>query len=433
MEHDLDLAIGLVALLVAAYCLVAVRLARWSVSAAFSFLVIGVVISGAGLGLRIQDLPTADVLGSLAEITLALVLFAAASTIRLKRLEVDSPVVARMLVVGLPLTIAIGTALALGLFPGITFGLALLIGATLAPTDADLGQQVISDPSVPARVRRLLNVESGLNDGIVAPLIPVAIALAVYGDVDGLTPLVDAIRELFVAALTGILVGAVGRWALRWADLRNTTSSSSRQLATLALALAAYFIANGLDASGFIAAFVAGLTFGMGVKARVESAVSFTEAQGTLLSILVWLVFGLVVVSEDVIGLRDPMVIVYALLSLTVVRMLPVALAFLGTGFDRVSILFMGWFGPRGLASVVFVLLGIEALENAGVPSDPLGQVVAWTVLLSVVLHGFSATPIARRYGAYADGLPADAAERKGEQEPRRPAWHLHAHHRPPA
>ena len=433
MEYDFDLAIGLLALLVAAYGMVAARLSRWSVSAAFSFLVMGAIISGAGVGAQLDGVPKTDVLSALAEITLALVLFGAASTIRLKRLEFDSPIVARMLGTGLPLTIVIGTTLALGLFPGITFGLALLIGATLAPTDADLGHQVITDTSVPARVRRLLNVESGLNDGIVAPLITVAIALAIFGDVDGLTPLFDAIRELLVAIVAGILIGGAGRWLLIRADLRKTASSSSRQLATLALALAAYFIATGLEASGFIAAFAAGLTFGMGLKDRVESAVSFTEAQGTLFSILVWLVFGLVVVSEHVLGLTDPVVVVYALLSLTVVRMVPIALAFLGTGFDRVSVLFMGWFGPRGLASVVFVLLGIEALENAGVPSDPLGPVVAWTVVLSVVLHGFSAKPVAQWYGRYADGLPADAAERVGEREPRRPAWQLHMHHRPPS
>ncbi|MEX1336156.1 MAG: cation:proton antiporter, partial [Candidatus Limnocylindrales bacterium] len=143
---------------------------------------------------------------------------------------------------------------------------------------------------------------------------------------------------------------------------------------------------------------------------------------------LVWLVFGLVIVDEHAFGLSDPAIALYAVLSLTLVRVLPVALALLGSGFDRVSVLFMGWFGPRGLASVVFVLLGLEALERAGVPSRPLGSVVAWTVILSVVLHGFSATPMARWYGRYAEGLPPGAAERVGEGEPRRPAWHPHRH-----
>jgi len=428
LETGLDLAVGLIALLVAAYGLVAVRLARWSVSASFSFLVIGAVIGGAGVGLTVSDLPTSDLLGVLAEVTLALVLFSAASTIRLKRLEMDSPIVARLLAMGLPLTIALGTVLALGIFPGISLGLALLIATTLAPTDADLGQQVITDTSVPARVRRVLNVESGLNDGIAAPVITVAIALAIYGDVDRLDPVMDAVGELAGAIVVGILIGGVGRWLLIRADLRKTASRSSRQLATLALAISAFFIADGLESSGFIAAFAAGLAFGMGHKERVESAVAFTEAQSVLLSIVVWLVFGLVVVGEHVIGLDDPAVIIYAVLALTVVRMLPVAIALMSTGFDRVTVLFVGWFGPRGLASVVFVLLGLEALESAGVPSHPLGPVVAWTVLLSVVLHGFSAMPLASWYGRFAGALPAAAPEHMGETEPRHAAWQFHDH-----
>jgi NhaP-type Na+/H+ or K+/H+ antiporter len=425
---QIELSIGLIALAVAAYAMVAARLARWSISAAFSFFVIGAIIGGLGVGIVIADLPTPASLSLVAEITLALVLFSSASTIRLKRLEVDSPIVARLLAIGLPLTIIGGTLLALGFFPGISFGLALLIGTALAPTDADLGHQVISDTSVPARVRRVLNVESGLNDGIAAPVITVAIALAVYGDVGDHAPVLDAVRELTVAVIIGVVVGGAGRWLLIRADLRGTATGSTRQLATLALAVAAYFLAVGFDASGFIAAFAAGLAFGVGLKERVESAVAFTEAQSVLLSIVVWLMFGLIVVGEHVIGLSDPRVIVYAVLSLTVVRMLPVAISLLGTGFDRVSVAFIGWFGPRGLASVVFVLLGLEALESAGVPSDPLGAVVAWTVVLSVILHGFSAKGLAGRYGRYAEGLPADRPEHVGEEEPRRARWALHGH-----
>ena len=423
LANDLDLAVGLLALLVAAYAIVAVRLARWSVSAAFSFMLIGAIIGGLGLGITVDDLPTPDTLSTLAEVTLALVLFAAASTIRLKRLEVDSHLVGRLLGIGLPLTLVLGTLVALGLFPGISFGLALLIGATLAPTDADLGQQVITNTSVPARVRRMLNVESGLNDGIVAPVITIAIALAVFGDVNDMNPIIDAIVELTVAVIVGAAVGGAGRWLLIRADLRKSTSRSSRQLATLAIAFGAYFIASGLDGSGFIAAFAAGLAFGMGHKERVESAVAFTEAQATLLSILVWLIFGLIVFGEHVLGLDDPMVLVYAALSLTVVRMLPVALALLGSGFDRVSVLFIAWFGPRGLASVVFVLLALESLRHHGVESGPLGSVVAWTVVLSVVLHGFSAMPLAAWYSRFAARLPQDSPEHVGEAEPRRAAW----------
>ena len=420
-----EIAVGLLALLVAGYSMVAVRLSRWWISAPFAFLVIGSVIGWAWVGAVDQDVVTSQLLGTLAEVTLALVLFGAASTIRLKRLERDSAVIVRLLAIGLPLTIALGTAMALGLFPGISFGLALLIGTTLAPTDADLGHPVITDTSVPARVRRLLNVESGLNDGIAAPVITIAIALAI-GQANGPFPALDAVLELLTAAAVGVVIGGAWRRLLIRATLRRTDSPSSRQLATLALALGAYFVADGIGASGFIAAFMAGLAFGLGLKDRVESAVRFTEAMSTLLTIVVWLVFGFIVVGEHALGLDDPMVIVYALLSLTVVRMLPVALALAGIGFDRTTVLFLGWFGPRGLASVVFVLLALEALESAGVPSDPLGSVVAWTVIISVILHGFSAAPLAARLGAFAANLPEDAPELVGDEEPRQAGWKLH-------
>ena len=424
---ETEFAIGLLALLVAVYSMVSKRLSRWWISAPFAFLVIGSLLGGAGLDLFGDVTFASELLGTLAEVTLALVLFAAASTIRVKRLEHDSALVGRLLAIGLPLTIGLGTALALGLFPGISFGLALLIGTTLAPTDADLGHQVITDTSVPARIRRVLNVESGLNDGVAAPVVTIAIALAL-GDLGDMHPLLDAVAELLVAGVVGVVIGGVGRWALIRAVLFETASPASRQLATLALALAAYFVTDGLGASGFIAAFAAGLAFGLGLKERVESAVHFTEALSTLLTILVWLVFGLIVIGEHVLGLDDPIVIVYAILSLTLVRMVPVAIALVGTGLDRATVAFMGWFGPRGLASVVFVLLGLEALEANGVPSDPLGPIVGWTVALSVVLHGFSATPLAARMGNYAARLPADAPEHLGEEEPRRSAWKLHGH-----
>jgi NhaP-type Na+/H+ and K+/H+ antiporter len=168
----------------------------------------------------------------------------------------------------------------------------------------------------------------------------------------------------------------------------------------------------------------------MGSKAKTEASVTFTEAQSNLLSIVVWLVFGLLVFGDHILGVRDPAVILYAILSLTVVRMTPVAIALLGSGFDPVSVAFIGWFGPRALASVIFVILGREALENAGVPSDPLGPVVSWTVVLSVVAHGFSARPFAAFYGRYAEGLAQGNPERLGDEEPRRATWPFHQHDR---
>ena len=434
MELNLDLGIGVIALLVGAYSLIAALLAKYSVSAAFAFMVIGALLGGGVVGMMTETLPDRTVLGQLAEVTLALVLFSAASTMSLRNLEADSRPVLRLLAIGLPLTIIAGTLLALGFFPGISFGLALLIGVTLAPTDADLGQQVITDRSVPARVRRLLNIESGLNDGIAAPVVAIAIVLASAGDLSGQEPVIDAIGELLLAAAVGIVVGGVGGWLLVRADRSGLTTSGARKLAVLAFAIGAYFVAVGLGGSGFIAAFFAGLGFSVGTRHKADSAVAFTEAQSVLLSIIVWLIFGLVVLSDQVVASLEPAVIIYALLAITLLRIIPVAVALIGERFDRVTVAFIGWFGPRGLASIVFALLGLESLEAAGVRTDPLGAVVAWTVLFSVVLHGFTARPLARWYGRYAEQLDEDAPEFLGDHEPRMKGtmWSIHHHHGAP-
>jgi len=415
---NLDLGFALVAVLLAAYGLVAMLLARYSVSAAFSFTVIGAVIGGAGLGLMVDPLETTQV-SFLTEITLALVLFADASSVDLRKLTHDAGAVVRLLLIGLPLTLVGGTVLALGLFPEASFGVALLIAATLAPTDGALGQAVITDRAVPARIRRILNVESGLNDGIAAPVVTVAIAIAIAEGSGASQPILDAVFELALAGAIGAAVGFTGGWLLVRADALRWTSPPSRMIVVLAMAFAAYFFAVGMGASGFVAAFVAGIAFKAGSRSRAETAVHFTEAIGALLSIAVWLIFGLVVVAEHLIGGFEFGVVLYAVLSLTLVRMIPVAVALFGERFQRVTVVFIGWFGPRGLASIVFLLLGLESLEAAGVPTGPLPAAVAWTVFLSIVLHGLSAKPLAGLYGRFARQLPDDSPEWRGDEEPR--------------
>jgi len=209
----------------------------------------------------------------------------------------------------------------------------------------------------------------------------------------------------------GVGLGLVGGFLLRLADGRQWTSAVSRRLFVLALAVSCYLISVALGGNGFIAAFVGGLAFGLGSQQRDEEAVEFTETQGSLLAIGVWTAFGLTLAGEIVGSLGNVSVIVYAVLSLTVIRMLPVAIALLGARFQPLTVLFIGWFGPRGLASIVFVLIGLESLHQAGVDSGPLAAVVAWTVLLSVVLHGLTAGPLAARYGRRMTALPAGAPE----------------------
>lgn len=425
---NIEFGIGVVAIVVAGWGLVAALLARFSVSAALSFVVIGALLGGSGLGIISGSAVDRSGLGFLAELTLALVLFSDASTVNIRKLADDSSAVVRLLAIGLPLTVIAGTLLALGLFPGISFGIALLIAATLAPTDASLGQPVITDRSVPARIRRVLNVEGGLNDGIAAPIVTVAIALAVVGNLSGSDPVLEAVRDLVIAAIVGIAIGLAGGWLLVRADALSSTSRGSRKLVVLGLAVGAYFLAVGLEASGFIAAFFAGLGFGYGTRHKAESAVGFTEALSVVLSIGIWLAFGLVILAEQIMGGFDLAVVLYAVLALTALRMIPVAISLMGMHFDRTTIAFVGWFGPRGLASIVLALVGLEALEDAGVAPEPLAAVVSWTVLLSVVLHGFSARPLATWYGRFTQQLPDDSPEFLGDEEPHKKGamWTIH-------
>ena len=234
----------------------------------------------------------------------------------------------------------------------------------MAPTDAALGQPVITNQAVPARIRRLLNVESGLNDGIATPFVFLALALATAEATGSSGWLTDALIETALGVAIGVGLGLVGGFLLRVADGRQWTSAVSRRLFVLALAVSCYVISVAVGGNGFIAAFVGGLAFGLGSQQRDEEAVEFTETQGSLLAIGVWTAFGLTLAGEIAGSLGNVSVIVYGVLSLTVIRMLPVAIALLGARFQPLTVLFIGWFGPRGLASIVFVLIGLESLHT---------------------------------------------------------------------
>ena len=420
----METGLALLAVLVAGYALVAARLDRLSIGPALAFVAIGMLLSDEVLG-PISYAPAAEPVKVLAEVTLTLLLFADASTIRARALERDLAEVSRLLIIGLLLTIGLGTLMAMLLFPGVSLGVALLIGATLAPTDAALGQPVVTSPVVPGRIRRLLNTESGLNDGIATPFVILAIALSTAETTGGSSWLVDAVRETAVGVVVGGAVGFVGGILLRHADRMKWTSAISRQLFVLALAAACYLGALAAGGNGFIAAFVGGLAFGIGTRGLEKGAVRFTETQGSLLAIGVWVAFGLTLAGRLLTDLWDPAAIAYAVLSLTIVRILPVAIALTGLRFARPTILFIGWFGPRGLASIVFLIVGLEGLAQLGVDPGPFGAAVAWTVLLSVIAHGLTAGPLAARYGRRVADLPVGAPEREDavEAQPSRTSW----------
>jgi NhaP-type Na+/H+ or K+/H+ antiporter len=372
---------------------VSARLQRADLTAPIVFTVVGAALAGFGL---VHASAAPETLKPLVEVTLVWVLFSDAARVRVHDLRGDLGLVLRLLAVGLPLTVLAGWGLAAWLFPGLGVWLALLVGAALAPTDAALGVPVVTDERVPSRVRRVITVESGLNDGIVTPVVIVAIAgaAAVEGS-SSASGAGGALVELAIGVGVGVVVGFAGGRLLRWGRRRGWAAEDFVGTSVLALALLAYGAALAAGGNGFVAAFCGGIAFGAAAGPRGTAEVVFLEQVAGAVSLLVWLAFGAIAVPILVHRLNWPLVL-YAVLSLTLVRMIPVALALLGSRTDRTTVAFVGWFGPRGLASLVFVLL---ALEEIGSRAEDAVALIAATVFLSVLAHGMTAAPLAARYG----------------------------------
>ena len=399
--------VAIVAAVIFLWGALSARLERYDVTAPIIFVLAGLLLTH-GLLAPLGFAPSRELVKVLAEITLVLVLFSDASRVRLRDLRAETGLCLRLLGIGLPLTIALGTLLAFALFNGMGIWLALLVGAALAPTDAALGAGVMVNPAVPARIRRLLNIESGLNDGIATPVVLVAVAGAATAEHEASVGPGAAVAELALGVLVGVLVGGAGGFVVNVARRRGWAEGGFAGSAVLALAICAYACSLAVHGNGFIAAFVGGLGYGATSGKRGERLLPYVEETGALVSLLVWLAFGAIAVVPAFEGLTWQTVL-YAVLSLTVIRMAPVALALAGRKLGRAAVAFVGWFGPRGLASVVFALL---ALEDIGKSARPAVSVIAFTVLLSVVAHGLTANPLAHRYGprlAITQGRPDDA------------------------
>ncbi|MFJ7180419.1 cation:proton antiporter [Streptomyces massasporeus] len=398
----------------ATYALVSRRLASTPVSSAMVFVGCGVLLGPAVLD--VIDLQgDAGQLRTLLEAALALVLFTDAMTVRRRDLRSGGFLPGRLLGIGLPLSIGVGWLLAWPLLPGLSAWELALVGAVLAPTDAALGKTAMTSPRVPVLVRQGLNVESGLNDGMVLPFF--VLFLAGIPDTSAAQEGVAGVfwRALVVSTALGVLVGAGGGRLLGTARARGWVAGEWDQLFVPAVAAIAYGLGVVVDGSGFIAAWVAGFAFGSALR-RSRPAVprqtpdgtaDFTDHLGGLLASVSLLVFGAVLLGPTLDELTWP-VIGYALLSLTVVRMLPVAVALAGSGLRLPTIAYIGWFGPRGLASVV---LGLLVLEEDVPGLGLLGRVVAVTVGLSVLLHGLSAVAFADRYGRWHERTRASGRE----------------------
>ncbi len=360
------------------------------------FVAVGLVLSQTGLVDASATSPPIELLGELA---LLLVLFTDASRIDLSALRREQSVPARLLAIGLPLTILAGAWVG-GIILGLGFWEALIVGAILAPTDAALGQAVVSSPVVPVRIRQSLNVESGLNDGIALPVVLLAATFA--GATEGSQETVYWIRfaalQLGLAPLVGIAVALVGGRLISRASRAGWMTESFQDLSALSLAITAYAGAELVGGNGFISAFVAGLTLGNTSRDICTCLYEFGEAEGQLLTLLVFAMFGAILAPQALAHLA-PRHVLYAIASLTIVRMVPVALALCRTGLRPASLAFIGWFGPRGLASILYMLI---IIEEARLPSSSdMEAVIVFTVLLSMLAHGMSAFPLSQAYGRW--------------------------------
>jgi NhaP-type Na+/H+ or K+/H+ antiporter len=385
------------AVAVLAYGATANAFERTPFAGAILFTATGLVLGPAGLAL-INTKVEAEALRTLAELALALVLFTDAANTDMAELRRSLSLPQRLLLLGLPLTIAAGILAGYLLFPDLGLAGIAVLAIALAPTDAALGKAVVTDSTVPVRIRTTLNVESGLNDGICVPVFLVALAIATEtmgSQGFGSFALKLAVTGIGIGAGVGLLFSLVAVRAISICSARGWISESWRQVLVPALALACFGTAQWAGGSGFIACFVAGLAFGALEKQHKDPTLEAAEGLGDAVALCLWVLFGAAVVGPLLRKLTWE-AIAYAVLSLTVVRMVPVLLSLSGTGLAAKDKLFIGWFGPRGLASIVFAVMAVDA-EVPG--KETIGLVVSVTILLSVIAHGLSAKPFSRMLG----------------------------------
>jgi NhaP-type Na+/H+ or K+/H+ antiporter len=408
-------ALGLFACVVFTFALLSRRVEGTIVTAPMVFVSAGLVAGWTGLvdfGAAAHEDPVAgeisrEVVLLVAELALVLVLFTDAARIDPRALRGNALPV-RLLGIGLPLTIGVGTVLGLVLLTELEPWECAIVAAVLAPTDAALGQAVVSSPALPLRIRQALNVESGLNDGGSVPFLMLFIALAAAeeGLEGGWARF--ALEQIGYGTLIGAIAGVAGGLGLLRAAERGWTTPVFERLAVAALAVMAWFFANEIGGNGFIAAFVGGGAAGMAARPVRDRVLEFIEDDGELLNVAVFFIFG--VFAADVLADVTWQMVAYGVLSLTIIRMLPVAVAVIGLGLRPATIAFLGWFGPRGLASIILALVVID--EQPGLTGlQGIFLVMTVTVLMSVFAHGISAAPLTRRYARVTDAFAADGPE----------------------
>jgi NhaP-type Na+/H+ or K+/H+ antiporter len=399
--------------IILAYALLSRRLQRWWISMPMVMVILGFAVGPDGLGVLDMSLGS-ELVKTIAEVTLALMLFRDAVRIDLRELRKEYVLPVRLLAIGLPLMIVLGTGAAVLLLPGIGLVGAALLATMLAPTDAALGEAVVSDKRLPVRLRQGLNVESGLNDGLSVPVFLVLIAVAVEqswhpGSLAG-----ELGRQIGYGILGGVVCGGGGGLLVCWAAVRRTMDGSWQRIGVLLIALATYVSAAWLGGSGFIGAFVGGLAFAIASGSRGPATLAFTGYVGTLFDTVSFVLFGALLVPLALQGLTVPIVL-YALVSLLVIRLVSVVISMAGSGVQWPTLAFMGWFGPRGLATVVFTLLLLDEQLAVG---PTVAAVAIVGVAISVYAHGFTAPPLAGLYARWFDEQARVAAQPLMESAP---------------
>jgi NhaP-type Na+/H+ or K+/H+ antiporter len=389
--------LAIFALFVALYSTVAGKFERTRISGPMIFVAFGFLMGPFALGWLDLALDSAD-LRIAADVTLALILFIDASNTDLRVLKRFKHIPERMLIVGLPLSIGLGFLVGRVLFPGLGLYEVAILATVLAATDAALGKPVLTNENVPKKLREGLNIESGLNDGICVPILLLFLALAGGHEGDSTSLALNLLaKEIGIGLVCGLGVATAGAFLIRRGHTRGWLTPIWKQITVIGLALGSFALAQSLHGSGYIAAFTGGLLFGSLAGKATHKLVHTAEGIGETLALVTWVLFGAAVVGQtwDYFTWE---VIVYAALSLTVVRMLPIFLALTGTGLKFRSKLFLGWFGPRGLASIVFLVIVIGH-QLPGVHT--LAATVVCTVVLSVALHGITANPLAQALGRW--------------------------------
>jgi NhaP-type Na+/H+ or K+/H+ antiporter len=386
--------LALLAIFILVYSSVAGAIERTWISGPIIFTGFGLLVGPMGLGLLTWEADR-ETIRTLAELTLALVLFTDAAGADIGVLKKTGGLPARLLLIGLPLTILLGFAVAALLVDHLSLFTLALLATMLAPTDAALGKAVVTDEKVPDEVRQGLNVESGLNDGICVPVLFVFLAMAL-GKAGEAGPWTLALRlvaeEIGIGLAVGVILTLLATELLKTARHRKWVTHTWVHVPVVALALSCFGLAQYLGGSGFIAAFAGGLLFGVLTKDLRDRFLLAAEGTGDTLALVTWVIFGSAVVGQA-LGHFSWLILLYAVLSLTLIRMLPVFISLAGSGINTDGKLFIGWFGPRGLASIVFAVIVVNS-ELPSTETGPIAMTVVCTVMLSILAHGITANPL---------------------------------------